>query len=156
MLTDFKIKDIKGNEIDFNQYQGKVVLLVNVASKCGLTPQYAQLEELYQKYKDKGFEIIGFPCNQFGGQEPGTPEEIVQFCESKYNVSFTLTEKINVKGTDVHPLFNWLASQTSDPSTCMSWNFVKFLINKNGKFEGRYAPKQEASSLDAKILQLVQ
>ena len=88
MLTDFKIKDIKGNDIDFNQYQGKVVLLVNVASKCGLTPQYAQLEELYQKYKDKGFEIIGFPCNQFGGQEPGTPEEIVQFCESKYNVSF--------------------------------------------------------------------
>jgi glutathione peroxidase len=156
MLTNFKIKDIKGNEIDFNQYQGKVVLLVNVASKCGLTPQYAQLEELYQKYKDKGLEIIGFPCNQFGGQEPGTPEEIVQFCESKYNVSFTLTEKINVKGSDAHPLFNYLASQTSDPTTCMSWNFVKFLINKDGTFEGRYAPKQEASSLDAKISQLVQ
>ena len=156
MLTNFKIKDIKGNEIDFNQYQGKVVLLVNVASKCGLTPQYAQLEELYQKYKDKGLEIIGFPCNQFGGQEPGTSEEIVQFCESKYNVSFTLTEKINVKGSDAHPLFDYLASQTSDPTTCMSWNFVKFLINKDGTFEGRYAPKQEASSLDTKISQLVQ
>ena len=155
MLTDFKMKDIKGNNIDFARYQGKVVLLVNVASKCGLTPQYAQLEELYQKYKDTGFEIIGFPCNQFGGQEPGTSEEIIQFCESKYNVSFTLTEKIDVKGTNIHPLFNWLASQTSDPETCMSWNFVKFLINKDGTFEGRYAPKQEASSLDTKILQMV-
>lgn len=156
MLTDFKIKDIKGNDIDFAQYAGKVVLLVNVASKCGLTPQYAQLEALYQKYKDKDFAVIGFPCNQFGGQEPGTSEEILQFCESNYKVSFTLTEKINVKGPDAHPLFNWLVSKSPDPSTCMSWNFVKFLINKDGTFEGRYAPKQEASSLDTKISQLVQ
>lgn len=142
-LEDFVIKDIDGNNLDLRKFKGKTVLIVNVASRCGLTPQYKQLEEIYQKYKDKGLEIIGFPCNQFKEQEPGSLQEIKEFCERNYKVTFTLTEKINVLGSDQHPIFKWLIENNpviNDPVKCMSWNFTKFLIDKNGDIVNRFAP----------------
>jgi len=138
-LQDIPIKDIDGKETSLKAYQGKVVLIVNVASRCGYTPQYTGLEKVYEKYKDQGFVILGFPANNFGAQEPGTNEEIKTFCSSKYNVTFPMYAKISVKGADIHPLYQFL---TTSPATAgdVKWNFTKFLVGKDGKVIARFEP----------------
>jgi glutathione peroxidase len=140
---DFKVKGIDGNEIDLARYKGKVVLLVNVASKCGYTPQYKGLEALYQKYKDAGLVVIGVPANEFGAQEPGTDEEIKTFCSTKYNVTFPMLSKVVVKGDGIAPLYKYLTSEETDPMFAgpIGWNFEKFLIGRDGKVVGRYKSK---------------
>jgi glutathione peroxidase len=137
---DFKLKSIDGKDFDLAQFKGKTVLLVNVASKCGLTPQYEALEALYEKYKDQGFVIVGFPANNFGSQEPGTEAEIKQFCSSKYNVKFPMTSKISVKGDDQHPLYKFLTSKETDGDFAgdIEWNFCKFLVDRNGNVMARF------------------
>lgn len=140
-LYDIKLKDIDGKDTTLADYKGKVLLIVNVASKCGYTKQYAGLEALHQKYKDKGFAVLGFPCNQFGGQEPGTNEEIKQFCSSKFNVTFPLFDKIEVNGATRHPLYVALAGSDSPFPGDIKWNFNKFLIGKDGKILKRYDSK---------------
>ena len=140
-LQDIPIKDIDGKETSLGAYQGKVLLIVNVASKCGLTPQYKALEALYEKYKDKGFTVLAFPCNQFNGQEPGTKEEIKQFCSSKYSVTFPLFEKIEVNGPKRHPLYVALAGENSPFPGDIKWNFGKFLISRDGKILKRFEPR---------------
>ena len=140
-----KVKSIKGEEIDLSKYQGKVLLDVNVATRCGATPQYEQLEGLNDKYKDKGLAVLGFPCNQFGGQEPGTEEEIAKFCKTKYDVSFDMFSKINVndvaeKNETAAPLYKYLTSN-SKPAGDIKWNFEKFLIGRNGEIVARFPTK---------------
>lgn len=139
-VLNHKVKSIKGEEVDLSKYQGKVVLVVNVASKCGATPQYKQLESLNDKYKDKGLAVLGFPCNQFGGQEPGTEEEIVKFCKSTYDVSFDMFAKVDVNGPDASPVYKTLTSKESDPKFAgdIKWNFEKFLIGRNGEIVARF------------------
>ncbi len=145
-IYDIPVKDIDGKDTNLKQYQGKVILIVNVASKCGLTPQYKALEALYEKYKDKGFVIVGFPCNQFAGQEPGTSEEIKKFCTDKYNVTFPLYEKIEVNGANRHPLYVALAGTDSPFPGDIKWNFNKFLISRDGKIIQRFEPKTTPDS----------
>lgn len=140
-LYDIKLKDIDGKDTTLAPYKGKVVLIVNVASKCGYTKQYAGLESVYEKYKDKGFVILGFPCNQFGGQEPGSNEEIKQFCSSKFNVTFPLYDKLEVNGANRHPLYVALAGKDSPFPGDIKWNFNKFLVSKDGKIIHRYDSK---------------
>ena len=142
-VHDFTLKDIDGKDVSLGQYRGKVLLLVNVASRCGLTPQYEGLQALYSKYKGKGLEILGFPANNFAGQEPGTNEEIKSFCSLKYNVTFPIFSKISVKGSDIHPLFKYLTDKETDPEFAgdIKWNFNKFLVDKNGKVIARFEPK---------------
>lgn len=135
-----KVKSIKGEEVDLAKYQGKVLLVVNVATKCGATPQYEQLEGLSDKYKDKGLAVLGFPCNQFGGQEPGTEVEIAKFCKSKYDVSFDMFAKVDVNGDNASPLFKSLTS-SAKPSGDVKWNFEKFLIGRNGEVVARFPTK---------------
>ena len=133
-LTDVEIKALDGQPLDMKQFDGKATLVVNVASKCGLTPQYAGLEELHEKYKDRGFSVLGVPCNQFAGQEPGTSEEIATFCSATYGVTFPMTEKVDVNGPDRHPLYAELA-ETADAegeAGDVKWNFEKFLIAPDG------------------------
>jgi len=140
-LQDIPLKDIDGKETSLKAYQGKVVLVVNVASKCGLTPQYKALEAIYEKYKDKGFVILAFPCNQFNGQEPGTNDQIKQFCADKYSVTFPLFDKIEVNGPNRHPLYVALAGPDSPFPGDIKWNFGKFLISRDGKIVKRFEPK---------------
>ncbi len=140
-LLEIRLKDIDGKPTSLKAYQGKVLLIVNVASKCGLTPQYKSLEAVHEKYKDKGFSVLAFPCNQFGGQEPGTNEEIKQFCSSKYNVSFPLYDKLEVNGPNRHPLYVALAGQDSPFPGDIKWNFGKFLIGRDGKILKRFEPR---------------
>ena len=140
-LQDIPIKDIDGKDTSLKAYQGKVLLIVNVASKCGLTPQYKALEAMHEKYKDKGFTVLGFPCNQFMGQEPGTNAEIKQFCSSKYNVSFALFDKLEVNGPNRHPLYVALAGKDSPFPGDIKWNFGKFLVGRDGKILKRFEPK---------------
>lgn len=145
---DFTMKTIDGKEISLDQYKGKVVLVVNVASFCGYTKQYTGLEQLYKKYKDNGLVIIGFPANNFGAQEPGSDAEIKEFCSSKYNVTFQMFAKISVKGDDKHPLYKFLTSGGGNAELAgeVAWNFEKFLINKNGKIVSRYKRNIEPMS----------
>lgn len=140
-LYDIPVRDIDGKPASLKDYKGKVLLIVNVASKCGLTPQYAGLEALYEKYRDQGLTVLGFPCNQFGGQEPGTNEEIKQFCSSKYQVSFPLFDKIEVNGEHRHPLYTALAGDESPFPGKIGWNFTKFLIGRDGKILHRFDSK---------------
>ena len=135
-----KVKSIKGEEVDLAKYQGKVLLVVNVATRCGATPQYEQLEGLSDKYKDKGLAVLGFPCNQFGGQEPGTEDEIAKFCKSKYDVSFDMFAKVDVNGDNASPLFKTLTTGAK-PSGDVKWNFEKFLIGRNGEIVARFPTK---------------
>jgi glutathione peroxidase len=137
-IYDIKLKDIDGKDTTLSAYKGKVLLIVNVASKCGFTKQYTGLETIYQKYKDQGFVVLGFPCNQFGGQEPGSNEEIKQFCSSKFNVTFPLFDKLEVKGEKRHPLYDALVGKDSPFPGDIKWNFTKFLIGKDGKILKRY------------------
>ena len=140
-VHDISVKDIEGKATSLKAYQGKVLLIVNVASKCGLTPQYKALEAIHEKYKDKGFTVLGFPCNQFAGQEPGTNEEIKQFCSTTYNVTFPLLDKVHVNGAKRHPLYVALAGESSPYPGDIKWNFGKFLIGKDGKIIKRFEPK---------------
>ncbi|WP_321333377.1 glutathione peroxidase [uncultured Bacteroides sp.] len=151
-IFDFKAKNNKGEEVDFSQYKGKVLLIVNTASKCGFTPQYKGLEELYKKYKEKGLVIIGFPCNQFAHQESGNDSEIAQFCEMNFGVSFPLMSKIEVNGKNTHPVYKFLKKQA--PGFLVSkikWNFTKFLVSKEGSTVMRYSPVTTPVSLEADI-----
>ena len=145
-LYDIPLKNIDGQPTSLTAYKGKVLLIVNVASKCGYTPQYAGLEALQEKYKDKGLVVLGFPCNQFGGQEPGTNEEIKQFCSSKYQVTFPLFDKIDVNGPHRHQLYTMLAGEGSPFPGDIKWNFSKFLIGRDGKILKRFESKVKPDS----------
>ena len=144
-VHEFTLNSIDGKPAPLSAYQGKVVLIVNVASRCGFTPQYAGLEALYEKYKDRGFTILGFPANNFGAQEPGTNEEIKTFCSSKYNVTLPMYSKISVKGDDKAPLYQFLTAATGSE---IQWNFTKFLVDKDGKVVARFEPKVTPESPD--------
>jgi glutathione peroxidase len=141
-IYDFTISSIDGQQVSLDSYKGKVVLLVNVASKCGFTPQYAALEAVYEKYKDRGLVIVGVPANNFAQQEPGTNEEIKTFCTRKYNVSFPMMSKVSVKGDDETPLYHFLTDASTDPQFAgdIKWNFTKFLFDRNGKPVARFEP----------------
>lgn len=152
---DFKMKDIDGNEVDFDQYRGKKVLVVNVASNCGYTPQYAELQELNEKHGDE-VAILGFPANNFGGQEPGTKEDIKQFCTENYGVTFRMFDKISVKGADKHPLYRWLSDKDMNGWNDKepSWNFCKYFIDEKGELK-RFFPSS-VSPMDDEIIDLIQ
>ena len=138
LFFDFHIKDINEEKLYLSNYKNKTVLLVNVASNCGFTKQYSELQDLYEKYKDKGLIVLGVPSNQFGGQEPGSNEEIKKFCETNFNITFPITSKFDVKGENAHPIYLW-AKENYGKSTIPKWNFHKILINKEGKVEDTYA-----------------
>jgi len=144
-VLDFTLKNIDGKEAKLSDYRGKVLLLVNVASQCGYTPQYEGLQAIYAKYRDQGLVVIGFPANNFGGQEPGTNEEIKQFCTAKYKVSFPMFAKISVKGADIHPLYKFLTSKETNPEFGgdITWNFNKFLVDRSGKVIARFETKEK-------------
>lgn len=144
-IHEFTLKDIDGQDVALADYQGQVLLVVNVASKCGFTRQYAGLEKLYQKYKEQGFTVLGFPANNFMGQEPGTDAEIKTFCSLNYGVSFPMFSKISVKGKTIHPLYAYLTSKAQHPEYggAISWNFNKFLIGKDGQVIGRFGSRTE-------------
>lgn len=147
-IYDFSLKDIDHKEVNLSQYRGKVVLVVNVASRCGFTPQYEGLQKVYMKYKDRGFVILGFPANNFMAQEPGTDEEIKTFCSAKYSVTFPIFSKISVKGDDIHPLYKFLSSKETNPEFGgdIKWNFSKFLVDKTGKIIARFEPAVKPES----------
>lgn len=149
--------DIDKKQVKLSDFKGKVLLIVNVASKCGFTPQYQGLEKLYRKYKDKGFEILAFPCNQFGNQEPGTNEEIKEFCTTNYNVTFRLFDKIEVNGPNTHPLYKFLkdAKPGLMGTKDIKWNFTKFLVDRNGFVIDRYAPQTTPESIEKDIEKLL-
>ena len=152
----FNINQLNGEEISLSEFKGKVVLIVNTASNCGLTYHYTGLEKLYQEYKDNGLVIIGFPCNQFGKQEPGTSEEIQDFCITNYNVTFPLSEKIEVNGSDVHPLYKYLKNELKGKlNNSIKWNFTKFLIDRNGVPLKRFSSTVEPEDITPFIDQLL-
>jgi glutathione peroxidase len=142
-ILDFTMKDIKGVETPIRKFEGKVLLVVNVASKCGLTPQYANLQTLYERYRDKGLEILGFPANDFLRQEPGSDSEIRAFCDNNYGITFPIFAKISVKGKDIHPLYNFLTAPATNPRFPgkIGWNFAKFLVDRTGAVIARFEPK---------------
>lgn len=144
-VLDFKVRDIDGKDVKLKKYKGNVLLVVNVASKCGYTPQYESLQATYLKYKDRGFSTLAFPANNFGGQEPGTAAEIKEFCESKYKVTFPLFAKISVKGEDQDPLYKFLTSKETNPDFAgdITWNFNKFLVDRKGKVVARFTSKDK-------------
>ncbi|MDZ7335717.1 MAG: glutathione peroxidase [candidate division KSB1 bacterium] len=147
-IYDFVVKDIDGNEVKLEQFKGKVMLIVNVASKCGFTPQYEGLQKLYMQYKDKGLVVLGFPANNFLNQEPGSNEEIKQFCSLNYNVTFPMFSKISVKGKDIAPLYQFLTSKETNPEFAgdISWNFNKFLVDRWGKIVARFGSRSRPES----------
>ncbi len=150
-IHDLSVNTLDGKTVSLKEYSGKVLLIVNVASKCGYTKQYKELEEIYNKYKNEGFEILAFPCNDFGGQEPGTNEEIKEFCSSNYNITFTLFDKIKVLGDEKNPLYTKLINY--EPAGDISWNFEKFVIDKNGNVVGRFKSKVKPD--DEQIVSLI-
>ena len=154
---DLSVKDIKMNTVDLSSFKGKTLLIVNVASKCGFTPQYKDLQNLYDKYQDQGFEVLGFPCNQFGAQEPGTNEEVQSFCELTYNVSFKMFDKIDVNGSDASPLFKYLKHESPGilGTEAIKWNFTKFLVNKDGQVVMRFASKDGESAIESELLKIL-
>ena len=151
-LSDFSATSIEGKDIDLSSYDGSVVLVVNTASKCGLTPQNQGLQELYDSYADRGFTILGFPCDQFAHQEPGTEDEIAEFCQRNYGVSFPMFAKIDVNGKDTHPLFEWLKDEKRGLiGGAIKWNFTKFLLGRDGQVIDRYAPTTEPEKIAGDI-----
>lgn len=153
---NFKANKMNGQEVSMSDYKGKVVLVVNTASKCGLTPQFEGLEALYKEYKDQGLEILGFPCNQFANQEKGSNEEIHEFCQLNYGVSFTMFEKIDVNGKNAHPLYKYLKNEAKGLlSKEIKWNFTKFLIDSEGNIVKRYAPTVEPLKIKGDIENLL-
>lgn len=157
-VYDFEVTSIDQKQHLMSKYRGKVLLIVNTASRCGFTPQYKALEALYQRFKDKNFEILAFPCNQFGGQEPGDNEEIRQFCELSYGVTFPIFAKIEVNGEGAHPLFKYLKSEALGVlgTEAIKWNFTKFLVDGEGHVVERYAPKDNPMDIEARIEEMLQ
>jgi glutathione peroxidase len=156
-IHQFSVKDAQGNSVDLAQYKGKTLLIVNTASRCGFTPQYQELEQLYQQYQDNGFEILAFPCNQFGGQEPGSDAEIQQFCQLNYGVSFPVFAKVQVNGPEAEPLFEHLKDQARGllKTRAIKWNFTKFLINGKGQVVKRYAPRTKPTAIAQSVQELL-
>jgi glutathione peroxidase len=155
-VYDFTLKNAKGQDVKLSDYRGKVVMLVNVASKCGYTPQYEGLQKIYERYKDQGFTILGIPANNFGAQEPGTDEEIQQFCRINYGVTFPVFSKISVKGDDKHPLYKYLTEKETNPQFAgeIKWNFNKFLVSKDGKIIARFESADKPE--DAKVTEAIE
>lgn len=175
-IYDFKVKDSNNNEVSLEEYRGKVLLIVNTATACGLTPQYEALQNLYKKYQDQGFEILDFPCNQFLGQAPGTNEEIVDFCQTKFNTTFKTFGKLEVNGKDADPLYTYLKNEARKErenegtkgfieklkelgqnviGDAIKWNFTKFLVDQNGNIVGRFSPTFAPEELDNEIAELL-
>lgn len=156
-IYDINVTDNKGQDVKLSNYEGKTLLIVNTASKCGFTPQYTGLNEIYKKYHDRGVEVLGFPCNQFGGQEPGTDAEIADFCDIQFKIQFPLFSKIDVNGENAHPLFVYLKKEAPGllGSEGIKWNFTKFLVDKTGKVVKRYAPKDAPEKIEPDIEQLL-
>ncbi|SDM88440.1 glutathione peroxidase [Sediminibacillus halophilus] len=155
-IYDFSATSISGEEVPLQKYKGKAMLIVNTASKCGFTPQYQGLQQLYDKFHDEGLVVLGFPSNQFMNQEPGSEETIQTFCQTNYGVTFPLFSKIDVKGKNAHPLFAYLSEQAPGVlSGQIKWNFTKFLVDKNGHVVKRYAPSTKPESMEADIQQLL-
>lgn len=148
-VYQYKANTIKGNEVSLQEYEGKVMLIVNTASECGFTPQFTELQELYEKYQNEGFTVLGFPCNQFGGQDPGNNEQIAEFCSLNFGVTFPMFGKVDVNGEEAHPLFTYLSNEAPGilGSKTIKWNFTKFLVDKNGQVVDRYAPNTSPSKL---------
>lgn len=148
-VYDFEAVAIDGKPVPLKRFRGRVLLIVNTASACGFTPQFAGLEALHQQYGDRGLVVLGFPCNQFGAQDPGSDDEIAQFCQVNYGVSFPMMSKIDVNGAQAHPLYQWLTREKPGllGSTAIKWNFTKFLVGKDGQVLGRYAPQDAPASL---------
>ncbi|OCA90855.1 glutathione peroxidase [Bacillus sp. FJAT-27225] len=156
-VYEFKARTIKGKEVSLHDYEGKVLLIVNTASKCGFTPQYEDLQELYAEYEGRGFAVLGFPSNQFGGQEPGTEEQIESFCSLNYGVTFPIFAKVDVKGDKAHPLFEYLSKEAPGilGSKSIKWNFTKFLVDRNGKPIARYASTIKPNDIKKDIEKLL-
>ncbi len=156
-IYDYKVDDSQKNPVSLSDYKGKTLLIVNVASRCGLTPQYKGLQELYSKYSNKDFEILAFPCNQFGAQEPGSNEEIKEFCDINFNVSFQIFDKINVNGSSASPLFKHLKNEAKGVmgSEAIKWNFTKFLIDNNGSVIKRYSPQTTPDKIDKDLSKIL-
>jgi glutathione peroxidase len=156
-IADFSVKKPDGSDLDLSDKQGKVLLVVNTASKCGFTPQYDGLEALHQKLGDQGFEVLAFPCNQFGGQEPGDAEEIDQFCKVNFGLSFPLMQKVDVNGDTASPLFDWMKGEAPGlmGSKSVKWNFTKFLVDREGNVVKRYAPQDTPKSIEKDIAKLL-
>jgi glutathione peroxidase len=151
-VYDFSAKSLAGEEVSLQHFEGRVLLIVNTASKCGFTPQYHGLEELHRQYAGRGFAVLGFPCNQFGGQEPGSAGEIGAFCTSNYDVTFPLFDKIDVNGANAHPLYNYLKRERSGLlGSSIKWNFTKFLVDRTGRVKARHAPTTRPESLKKDI-----
>ena len=151
-IYDYKVKDEKGNLVSMDEYRGKALLIVNTATGCGFTPQYEGLQDIYETYNDKGFEILDFPCNQFGNQAPGSEEEIHDFCQSRYSVTFKMFSKINVNGKDEDPLYTYLKKEKGGVlGSAIKWNFTKFLVDKNGNVIKRYGPTDSPKSIESDI-----
>ena len=156
MFYDYKVKNISGADVSMSEYNGKVVLIVNTASKCGFTKQYEGLEELYEKYKDQGFVILGFPCNQFGAQEPGDNEEIKNFCTSTFSVTFPMMSKIDVNGDDADPLYKFLKKEKGGIlGDDIKWNFTKFLIDREGNVVDSFASQKTPKALEKEVEKLL-
>lgn len=151
-IYEYKVKDAKGRNVSMANYRGKVLLIVNTAPNCGLAPQYEALQALYEKYRDQGFEILDFPCNQFGNQAPGTEDEIVSFCQLRYHTAFKQFAKIEVNGANESPLYTYLKKQQGGMlGSKIKWNFTKFLVDKEGNVIGRFAPTDTPEKIDAKV-----
>ena len=157
-VYEYDVKMITGEEISLETYRGQVLLIVNTASKCGFTPQYTELQKLYERYKEKGFVILGFPCNQFMAQEPGDDLEISGFCRLNYGVTFPMFSKIKVKGNDIHPLYDYLSNEAPGVlgSKAVKWNFTKFLVDKEGKPVKRYSPQTKPNEMEEEIVRLLE
>jgi len=156
-VYDFSAEGIDGEPVSFDRFRGRALLIVNTASKCGFTGQYAGLEALHRQFADQPFEVLGFPCNQFGAQEPGLADEIATFCATNYDVSFPMFDKVEVNGPDRHPLYAWLTEQKRGflGSKAIKWNFTKFLTDREGRVVARYAPQTEPSAIQADIEKLI-
>lgn len=156
-IYEFKAKALDGSDINFDKYKGKVLLIVNTASHCGFTPQYAGLEQLHKQFAPRGLEVLGFPCNQFGAQEPGNNQEISNFCQRNYGVEFQMFDKIDVNGPNAHPLYKYLTTVAPDDShaQAIKWNFTKFLVDRNGKVVKRYPSNEKPETLAGDIEKLL-
>jgi len=151
-IYDFSAKTLAGHDVSLKQFEGEVLLIVNTASACGFTPQYKGLQHLYETYAPRGFAVLGFPCNQFGAQEPGDSRQIETFCETNYQVSFLMFDKVDVNGSNAHPLYNFLKSEKSGVlGSAIKWNFTKFLVDRTGRVVARYAPTTKPESLQEEI-----
>ena len=156
-IYDFSAQHLNGDQLQLDTYRGNILLIVNTASQCGFTPQYAGLETLYRQFQSKGLVVLGFPCNQFGGQEPGDADAIGQFCQSRFDVSFPLFAKIDVNGDNAHPLYTWLKHEAAGilGTEAIKWNFTKFLVDRNGQVVRRYAPATKPEDLAEEIAALL-